>query len=165
MSGRPSDADGDASDVRGPPRTSAGRHAVRHSTRRLARQVVRPAICRRADCHPDRRTEWPSASQPLDGAADQWSEWPSARADRRVEWPSAGERPSRTCGRPDVSDKRFSNTIFPKDIQSDNHASQWSTGWVNAWYSGPIFRSQCFFSIPHCIARSIKNTLDTSSTF
>jgi hypothetical protein len=36
---------------------------------------------------------------------------------------------------------------------------------VNAWYSGPIFRSQCFFSIPHCIARSIKNTLDTSSTF
>jgi hypothetical protein len=37
--------------------------------------------------------------------------------------------------------------------------------WVNAWYSGPIFRSQCFFSIPHCIATSIKNTLDISSTF
>jgi hypothetical protein len=36
---------------------------------------------------------------------------------------------------------------------------------VNAWYSGPIFRSQCFFSKPRCIARSIKNTLDTSSTF
>jgi hypothetical protein len=36
---------------------------------------------------------------------------------------------------------------------------------VNAWYSGPIFWSHCFFSIPHCIARSIKNTLDISSTF
>jgi hypothetical protein len=36
---------------------------------------------------------------------------------------------------------------------------------VNAWYSGPIFRSQFFSSIPHCIVRSIKNTLDISGPF
>jgi hypothetical protein len=37
--------------------------------------------------------------------------------------------------------------------------------WVNAWNSGPIFQSQCFFNVPHCIATSVKNTLDISSTF
>jgi hypothetical protein len=36
---------------------------------------------------------------------------------------------------------------------------------VNALLSGPIFWSQCFFSIPHCIARSIKNTSNISGTF
>jgi hypothetical protein len=37
--------------------------------------------------------------------------------------------------------------------------------WVNAWYSGPIFWSQCFFNIPHCTVRSSKNTLNISGIF
>jgi hypothetical protein len=45
------------------------------------------------DRHPDHRAKWLFASRPLDGVADQRSEWPSAmpsaRADRRMEWPTA----------------------------------------------------------------------------
>jgi hypothetical protein len=84
------------------------------------RQAVRPAVCLLADCHPERRTERPSTSQPSVGVDDQWSEWPSAipstKADRWVEWLSIGGWSSWTSGRP-------LDAIFPKDSQSDKSAT------------------------------------------
>jgi hypothetical protein len=112
------DADVDALDVRGPPRTFGGRHAVRHSTRRSA------LVDGMADGHPtdswkvdDRsvhRSAWrtrqavrPAVRLPIVGQSRRPAvRWPSADADLRVEWLSVGGRLLRTCvrtsGHPDV---------------------------------------------------------------
>jgi hypothetical protein len=70
-----------------------------------------------ADDHSDRWSATLSASRLSDEVADQQSEWLFTmlftRADRLVEWPSVG-------GRPDAFDRRFSDTIFLKNVQSDN---------------------------------------------
>jgi hypothetical protein len=97
-----------------PPRTSAGQHVVRHSTRRSA------LADGMANGHSAPRLGWQSANHLLDQSLgteplqNHYKTKPSAQ-------PSASGRPTRTFVRtPDMSGRRLSDVIFPKDAQSDN---------------------------------------------
>jgi hypothetical protein len=101
-----------------PFRSTIGMRTAAPSGNRGGGRGTTPSAIQPANRHLDRQTERPSASQPSVKAGDQWSEWPSAKADHWIEWQS--QTCIRTRSRSDVFNGCLLDAIFPKDVQSNN---------------------------------------------